>query len=168
MESFYREEFPRVFGAIALYCGDAAVAEEIAQEALLKAFTSWRTIRKDDPSAWVHRVAINLANSHYRRRTAERRALTRAADTSRRMRTGPDNDVMAAVAELPKRPKTALVLRHFLGYSTVETAHLMGCSERTVKRLLHQSIERMRIVLERDRDRPVEAPSGDLGNGGLR
>lgn len=112
-------------------------------------------MRKGNPAAWVHRVAINLATSHFRRRAAERRALSRATHAGEHLDPPPDGDVMAAVARLPQRPKTALVLRHYLGYSTRETADLMDCSERTAKRLLQQAINGMRTALEVDDRAPM-------------
>jgi hypothetical protein len=49
-EDFVREVRHPLAGSLALYCGDAAVAEELAQEALAKAWLRWG--RLDDPKAW--------------------------------------------------------------------------------------------------------------------
>lgn len=49
------------------------VAEDLAQDALLKACGRWSKVSTMTvPGAWLHRVAINLANSYFRRRKAER------------------------------------------------------------------------------------------------
>lgn len=70
-------EHPRLVGMLGLYCGDAEVAEDLAQEALIRLCRDWRKVRKlDAPDRWLHRVAINLAHSHYRRKTTERRVLS--------------------------------------------------------------------------------------------
>ncbi|MGI8699694.1 MAG: sigma factor [Nocardioidaceae bacterium] len=51
-----------------LYCGDPEVARDLAQEALTRAWVHWRKVRRmDRPDLWVRRVALNLANSHFRR-----------------------------------------------------------------------------------------------------
>ena len=76
--AFCAEEFPRLAGALSLYLGDRAIAEELAQEALLKACRRWERVSQlESPGGWTWRVARNLAKSHLRRRRAERRARAR-------------------------------------------------------------------------------------------
>lgn len=71
---------PRLIGTLTLYCGDRGVAEELAQETLVRLLDRWEQVRAlDHPAAWAHRVAINLANSRFRRLRAERRARQRLA-----------------------------------------------------------------------------------------
>lgn len=72
------EQRPMIVGALILYCGRADVAEELAQDALALACNKWSRIQKMEmPGAWLHRVALNLANSYFRRKAAERRAKAR-------------------------------------------------------------------------------------------
>lgn len=151
LEVFCRREHPRLVGALSLYCGDVALAEEIAQEALYRACRRWSQVGDmAAPGAWVHRVAINLANSAYRRGRAERRA--------RQRQVGPHHDVdltavlavRQAVAALPKRQRAALVLRHYGGYSVAETAALLGVSGGAVKQLTHRAITTLREELPRE------------------
>jgi RNA polymerase sigma factor (sigma-70 family) len=159
LDAFCRREHPRLVGTLSLYCGDRAVAEELAQEALERAIRRWAEVeRMDAPGAWVHRVAINLANSAYRRRRAERRA---------RQRHGPahhavDVDTAAAlavrecVAALPRRQRAALVLRHYGGCSIAETAALLDVSEGAVKQLTHRALTALRAALPDDDDAEPE------------
>lgn len=80
LAAFCQAEHRRLVGALSLYCQDRQVAEELAQDALLRVVTHWHRVRRlDHPSAWVYRVAINLANSYLRRRLAERRATPQAS-----------------------------------------------------------------------------------------
>jgi DNA-directed RNA polymerase specialized sigma24 family protein len=68
-------EYQRLTGVLSLYCRDRHVAEELAQDTLIRVINNWGRVRQlGSPSAWAHRVAINLANSHLRRVLAERRA----------------------------------------------------------------------------------------------
>ena len=101
----------------------------------------------DSPPSWLYTVAINLANSYFRRRAAERRARARLQAVSGDL-LPPDNDwaiaVRHAVAALPKRQRTVLVSRYYLGLSVAETARLMDCSEGTVKSLSHKAIASLR------------------------
>lgn len=78
LSAFCQREHPRLVGALSLYCGDALLAQELAQEALVRVCQRWEQVHaKGSPQAWAHRVALNLAHSWYRRRSAERRALAR-------------------------------------------------------------------------------------------
>ncbi|CAN5355715.1 hypothetical protein BH23ACT9_BH23ACT9_25610 [soil metagenome] len=155
LAAFCHREHPRLVGTLSLYCGDVALAEELAQEGLYRACRDWPKVsRMSAPGAWVHRVAINLANSAYRRRRAERRA-TRAHQVLHGddVDTGDQATAMAvrqAVAALPARQRAAVVLRHFAGYSVAETAELLGVSEGAVKQLTHRAATTLRDRLPDD------------------
>src|SRR5918999_5063001 len=79
-----KQKHPRLVGMLGLYCGDGDVAEDLAQEALIRLCRDWRRVRQlHAPERWLHRVAINLAHSHYRRRAIERRAFSVLRSRSR-------------------------------------------------------------------------------------
>lgn len=152
-DEFCREEHPRLVGSLSLYCGDPVLAEEFAQEALARACRDWgKVARMAAPGAWVHQVAMNLANSHFRRRAAARRARRRhrAGD---RMVEPPQNaaDAVAvrrAVAGLPEAQRRVLVLRFFCGLSVTEVAELDGRSQSAVTSLTHRAVENLRETLD--------------------
>lgn len=141
-----RAEHPRLVGMLSLYCGNHDVAEEIAQETLVRACRDWEKVRNmDNPAAWLHRVGINLTNSVFRRRAAERRAKARlATERQSHYPTPSDAELLDALKDLPPRARAALLLRHHLGFSTRETAEAMDCPEGTVKTLLHKAIRELR------------------------
>ena len=148
LADFCSREYPRLVGTLTLYCGDRDVAQELAQEALARACLSWSKVSKmDAPGPWINRVAINLANSHFRRRAAERRAQDRLESAVSDHRTA-DTDlaltIRRAVAALPKRQRTALVLRYFNDLPVAQVAELMGASEGAVRRLTHTAIASLR------------------------
>ena len=147
--SFCRREHGRIVGLLSLYCGDAAVAEELGQDALARVCRDWRRVRKMDfPEAWASRVAINLANSHFRRRAAEKRARDRLASRPDATAGAPDAaialSVRQAVAALPARQRTALLLHYFCDLPFARVAELMGAPEPTVKSLARRGIARLR------------------------
>lgn len=151
--AFCEEEHPRLVGALSLYCGDRAVAEELAQDALARACRDWKRVRRlGAPGAWVHRVAINLANSYFRRRAAEARA-RRQLQGHQRVDRRPGLDPAAALAirnavsSLPRRQRTALILRFYVGLSVRDVALLMECPEGTVKTLTSKAIRSLRTNL---------------------
>lgn len=149
---FCRDQYPKVFGALALYCGNPAVAEELAQDALGRAVARWDKVsRMDNPVGWLHRVAFNLAHSHFRRARAERKAL-QAAEVAGREPPPVDlvgsYELRAALESLPRRQRRAVVLRHYVGLSVEEVAEVMDCSGRTVKRLTSDALASMRRQLD--------------------
>jgi RNA polymerase sigma-70 factor (ECF subfamily) len=149
LRDFCAAEYPRLLGTLTLYCNDRAVAEELAQEALARVCVSWSKVRRmDAPGAWVNRVAINLANSHFRRKGAERRAREKLEARADRSLRFDDHDLemvlRRAVAELPKRQRAALVLRYFGDMSVSSTAEALGMPEGTVKRLTYDAIAALR------------------------
>lgn len=139
-DRFYRDQRPAIVALAAAIAGHAA-AEEIAQEALLRAHRDWARIeRYDKPGAWVRRVAINLATSQRRRRASERRALVRVAE--RRTLPAPPPEIdgfWALVRLLPPRQAAAVALHYLEDLSIAELAAALDCAEGTAKAHLHKA-----------------------------
>jgi DNA-directed RNA polymerase specialized sigma24 family protein len=75
LSGFIETEYAKLVGVLGFYTGDPWVTEELAQESLVRLWQHWRKVRRlDSPSAWLHRVAINLANSRHRRLVSEHRS----------------------------------------------------------------------------------------------
>lgn len=136
----YRRELPRLVTLAAAIAG-AAVAEELAQEALLRAHRDWVRVRQlDKPGAWVRRVTINLATSSRRRTSAEARALARVA--RRRPVVAPPPEVdgfWQLVRRLPDRQAAAVALHYLEDRSLHDIADALGCSEGTAKAHLYKA-----------------------------
>lgn len=146
---FYHSHYPRLVGSLVLYTGDREFAMDLAQEALARAYRDWKKVSGlESPVGWLHRVAFNLANSAFRRRLVERRFLARSAGSTQDMHHDPDAGeavaVRRAVAKLPRRQKTALVLRYYADMSVAETAKAMDCAEGTVRALTSQALAALR------------------------
>lgn len=143
----------RLVGSLTLYCGDRHVAEEIAQEALVRVWERWSSVgQMASPEAWSYRTAINLAHSRFRRKAAERRAHQRHASAQPRGEAANNPDtaaslaVRAAVAELPPRQRAAIVARYFLGLDVMATANALDCAEGTVKAATSAAIKNLRLA----------------------
>ena len=170
MEDFCAAEHPRLVGALGLYTGDAALAEELAQEALLRAVRNWpRVAEMAAPGAWVHRVGLNLAKSHFRRLAAGRRARVRAGHDVE-ARSDPDAAeavaVRAALQRLSPRRRAAIVLRYYLQWPDADTAAALGVAEASVRSLVHRGLADLRRALDESAPRaavaviPEEQPRG--------
>lgn len=148
LAAFYRGEYARVLGALSLYLGDNAVAEELTQEAFVRACQHWEKVEAmRAPGAWVHRVAMNLANSKLRRRYTERRATQRIGHESATPSPIDTADTLAireALSELPRDERAVVVLRFYAGLSVAETAEALGRPTGTIKTWTRRALERLR------------------------
>jgi RNA polymerase sigma-70 factor (sigma-E family) len=149
-EAFCEREYGRLVGTLTLYTGSRDLAQDLAQEALARVCARWdRVSEMNAPGAWVHQVALNLANSHWarrrRRQQAEGRALAEPVVSA--LAWDEVLSVRDAVAGLPVRQRSALVLRYYLDLPVLEVARLMHCRAGTVKALTHQALATLRIRL---------------------
>jgi RNA polymerase sigma-70 factor (ECF subfamily) len=140
-EAFYRKEYHAVVALAYALTGRAAVAEELAQDAFLVAHRSWEKVSGYElPAAFVRRVVTNMSVSFTRRLAAEARALARLASRPSTWSTPlpPDDaDFWRSVRSLPRRQAQVLALRYLEDRPDIEIAHILGCSEATVRAHLH-------------------------------
>ena len=132
---FYRSELPGLLALARGLCG-TAVADDIAQEAMLAAYRRWDEVERfDEPHAWVRRVCANLAISTFRRRVVELRGLSRLAARlpERRPLDEPSEEFWAAVRGLPRRQAQCAALRYLYEMSGDDIARTLDISEGSVK-----------------------------------
>jgi RNA polymerase sigma-70 factor (ECF subfamily) len=158
-EYFYQQEYPKVVALAHALSGSRMGAEDIAQEAFLRAYRDWDRVGSyEHQAAWVRRVAANLATSGLRRRMVEARALTRLA-SRRQPAVDPlaagDREFWAAVRTLPRRQAQAVALYYFQDLSVQQTATALGCTEGTVKAHLAKARRTLARQLQ------PEPPEGD-------
>jgi RNA polymerase sigma-70 factor (sigma-E family) len=154
-----------------LLTGDWHAAEDLVQAALVKLYRVWRRIdTADDPDAYLRRILVNTHRSWWRARW--RRELpfsglpdrTDPVDGAERLAVA--DAVRRALAALPARQRTALVLRYFEDLSEIQTAELMGCSVGAVKTHTHRGVRAMRGLLPRDLHARVPGEDVNPGRGG--
>ena len=146
---FFRSEYPSVVSLVYGLSGSRAAAEDVAQEAFLRAHRDWSRLESmESPEGWVRRVAMNLARSRWRRLRAEAEALVKLAPaTSFVPPDGHASTFWDEVRRLPSRQAQAVALRYLEDMSVEEIGAVLGVSEGTVKALLHQGRERLRRQL---------------------
>jgi RNA polymerase sigma-70 factor (ECF subfamily) len=137
---FFEDNYRDVVGLAATLCGRRHVAEELAQEAFVRAYRRWdRIVGFDKPDAWVRRVVVNLAVSSLRRTAAEARALARLShrrtDVVELVTT--DNEFWRAVRALPRRQAQCLALHYYEDRSIEEIADVLAIDVATVRVHLH-------------------------------
>jgi RNA polymerase sigma-70 factor, ECF subfamily len=137
-EEFYSATVGRLLGQLFPVTGDLHEAEEVVQEAFVRAAVRWTRLRDYDvPEAWVRRVAMNLA--------ADRaRSLRRQASAILRLSPPPEVPpvsvealaLAAALGTLPIRQRQVIVLYHLVDLPVEEVARTLAMPDGTVKSLL--------------------------------
>lgn len=135
--------------------GDAALAEELVMEAMLKTFTGWSRIRDmDRVDAYVRRAVVNLCRSKIRRKVIENRvnSVVHHRDESRAPDWDPERHetgrlVWAAVRDLPPRQRACVILRYFEDLPEAEIADALQCSTGTVKSQLSKARTKLEAAL---------------------
>jgi RNA polymerase sigma factor (sigma-70 family) len=139
-EAFYLRDYQAVVQLAYALSGSRLAAEDIAQEAFLRAFRDWEAIR--NPSAWVRKVAVRRATRIMHRRLLEARALGRlVAGRGLAIAELPEQDaqVWRAVRALPRRQAQVIALRYVADVPVAEIAQTLGVAEGTVKAQLHRA-----------------------------
>lgn len=133
-DSFYQRELPRLVALARALAGPGA-ADDLAQEAMLRAYRNWsKLVTYDRPEAWVRRICANLATSLLRRRAAEARALVRLSARRQPVALSASHDAFwDQVRQLPRRQAQAVALRYLYDMQVLEIAQTLGCSEGSVK-----------------------------------
>ncbi len=142
-----------------LLTGDHALAEDLVQTALAKAWFSWERIT-DSPEGYVRKILVNTYASWWRRKwngeqPTEELPETVATDPSAASDSG--LDLLAAMARLPKRQRAVVVLRYFEDLTETQAAEVLGCSVGTVKSQLSRAIAKLRLDPALT---PSDTPSG--------
>lgn len=155
-EALYRAQGSAVRRHLTYLTGDAALAEDLAQDTfgrLYERLLADEDARPDNPRAWLLTVASNLAYNQFRtqtRREAREAAEGRAAEASAGA-GGADVDavldVRSALAKLEARDRMALMLRHS-GFSYAEIAEVVSIAPGSVGTILARAQRRFRDVYE--------------------
>ncbi|WP_371584348.1 SigE family RNA polymerase sigma factor [Streptomyces sp. NBC_01314] len=132
--------------AVLLSGGDRHAAEDLLQNALIKAAGRWQRI--DEPEAYVRRILYRQQVSRWRLKW-RRRELTVAEPPENGAADGAAGVELrlvmrGALARLTARQRTMLVLRYFEDLPEGDVARILGCSVGTVRSTTHRSLARLR------------------------
>lgn len=129
--------------------GDRALAEDLAAEALARAYARWTSVaRMESPQAWVLRVTTNLAIDAVRRRRLATAVLPRLV-----VREGPgvlDEDVairlalVSALASLPRRQREAIALYYLAGLDEHEVSRSLDITPSSVRTHVQRGLATLR------------------------
>ncbi|HEV8402294.1 MAG TPA: RNA polymerase sigma factor [Candidatus Limnocylindrales bacterium] len=145
-EAAVRPHYANLVRRLVLVLGDPHDAEDVAQDAYLKAYRSWDRFDGVDVRAWLYTIALRLAFNQLRGR---RRWLAAIGRIEPRTWADPaDPDLSAALGTLDPRTRSALLLSLVDGYTHAEIARMLSVPEGTVA----SWISRGRAALRRELD----------------
>ncbi len=149
-----RRHLPAMLGLARRILGNAADAEDVAQEAMLRV---WIHAPRWQPLAavrtWLTRVVVNLCLD--RKRRAPWVALEAAGEivdptpgaAEVAEQSGRERALAAAIAELPARQRTAIVLTYTEGMSNAQVAEVLDTSVSAIETLLIRGKQNLRARL---------------------
>lgn len=148
-------KLPRMLALAQRMLGDAAEAEDVAQEVFLRV---WKEAPRWKPGlarfdTWMHRVALNLCYDRLRRKR-----VTPMAEPPEQIDPGPGPDrsliasdvsrrVQTAMMALPDRQREALALCHYQELGNIEAAQVMDVSVEALESLLSRGRRALRQAL---------------------
>lgn len=155
---FYSATWSRTLAVTYALTGDRGVAEELAQEAYVKAWSHWRKVSTyEQPAAWVRQVATRLAVSRWRR---TRVAATWLARHRSEPLTEPHDETTAALVralqQIPEAQRRAVVLHHLADLPVDEVARIEHSPVGTIKARLSRGRTALALLLA---DEPNGAPT---------
>jgi RNA polymerase sigma-70 factor (ECF subfamily) len=168
IQAMVARKLPRMLALAHRMLGDAVEAEDVAQEAMLRA---WKQAPKWRPGqakfdTWLHRVGLNLCYDRLRKR---REIPSEISPDRPDEGPAPDRGLLAAelgarvdgaLTRLPERQREAIVLCHYQELSNIEAASLMDVSVEALESLLSRGRRNLRQTLA------DLAPTGRMAEGG--
>lgn len=147
-DAAFRSLFTQSYRVARRIVGDPATAEDIAAEAMSRAYAHWHKIAElSYRDAWIMRVTTNLALNAIRKRPP---LPVEAPPVSDDDATATRLALAAALQALPERQREVIVLRHLAGFSEVEIAEYLGISLGSVKTHMRRAKSSLRGRLSVD------------------
>ncbi|MEO1087715.1 MAG: RNA polymerase sigma factor [Acidobacteriota bacterium] len=153
-EGLYRRHVGRTHALCKRLCGDAAEAEEMTQEAFVRA---WQRLDRFHGAAafgtWLHRLTVNTVLSSWRAAGRYRQRVVAISDheevshPSESRTPGLAMDLERAIATLPRGARTVFVLHDIEGMLHREIADATGLAVGTCKTQLHRARKLLRSAL---------------------
>ena len=153
-EELYRLHASKIYGLCLRMCANPAKAEDLTQEAFVRAWQKLGSFRfRSGFATWLHRLTVNLVLGDLRSRGRWESRLT-AIDSlpergDSRASAQPEDtvDLERAISQLPPQARTVFVLHDIEGYKHQEIAELCGLAVGTSKAHLHRARKQLRKAL---------------------
>jgi RNA polymerase sigma-70 factor (ECF subfamily) len=153
-DAFFQDSWGRLQSQAYVLTGSREQAQDLTQEAFLRAWKHWRKVSVfDDPEGWTRRVLHNLCIESWRRSRSSRSQADNIPIRSSEFPSTDHLELAQAMRSLPGNQARALLLHDGLGMTSHETAAEIGVPEGTVRSWLSRSRKAVANRLEQsDRD----------------
>src|SRR5215208_1604578 len=153
-DDLYAAEYPAMMALGYNLTGNHAEAEDLVQEAFLRAHQRWSSVAAyDRPGAWIRRVVVNLATSRSRRIKSSARTMLRVQSqrgSGMEALSASTVEFWSAVRTLPRRQAQVVALYYEADRPVSEVAEILGCAEGTVRAHLHAARRTLASRLSED------------------
>lgn len=176
-DSLYREHYSDVHRFVFQFVQDASLADELTQDAFLKAYQARDGFRSEAPErVWLFRIARNVCLDYLR---SPRSGARTAASLDERQAQGQEPSAESAtitakepplsveqtvrqaemtgcvrefILSLPETLRTPLILHDMQGFTNAQIAEVLDCSLEAAKMRLHRGRVRLRQMMEENCD----------------
>jgi RNA polymerase sigma-70 factor (ECF subfamily) len=157
LEQLFRSHWSPSYRAALLVVGDAAAAEDIAQESFLAAVRALDRFDRSRPfGPWLHRIVVNRAIDWARSRSLRREVAAQSDPYPERPSPDPvegggplSDEAAEALASLAPEHRAVVVLRYLLDYTPGEIAEMLELPRGTVNSRLRRGLDRLQTQFER-------------------
>jgi RNA polymerase sigma-70 factor (ECF subfamily) len=145
VEAVYRRDAERLWRALLAFSRDPDIASDAVAEAFARAIRGRAAIR--DPRAWVWRTGFRIAAGELKRRS---RTSSQMPDGGY-LDTEADADLLDALAGLPDKQRTVVILFYYLDAPVRDIADRTGMSQLAVRANLSRGRKRLKQLLGESR-----------------
>ena len=147
LEEFLAERGQPLLRSAVMLAGSQEAGEDLLQGALERVYRHWRKI-EGNPEGYLRRTLYHLAADGWRSQSrwrARLHLLGQAGITADATDHVDQRDqLVRLLRQLPRRQRTAIVLRYWEELTEAEAADVMGCSPGTVKSAISRGLQRLR------------------------
>ena len=138
---------------------DEAAAEDVVQEAFIKAWRKLGKFRMESSfKSWLHRITVNTAMDYLRKRSRRNQfeteepewdaSVNAAHESSEETQLDIRKQTQTAMMALSEVERSALMLKHFEGYSIDEISQMLEITSGACKQTIFRAVKKMRVALQ--------------------
>ena len=149
-ELWYKAEHARILASLTFVTGDLYLAEDVVDEAFVRAYDKWERVRSlESPAGWTYKVALNLVRQRSHRMTRKFGPPTNSPEEP----TAPlgVQEIWQIVSTLPKRQREVVVFRYIGDLTEAQVANVLGITRGTVSQTLRAAHAKLgELITEKD------------------
>jgi RNA polymerase sigma-70 factor (sigma-E family) len=150
LAELFAERYAELVRLAYVLTGDNELAEDLTQDAFVKAWPKLRDLRDQTKApAYLRRTVVNLVRQRYRRVLVERKHQPQPQEPVPGVDPSEALDLAELVRTLPIRKRACIVLRYYADLSEEETAAVLGVSIGTVKSQTHKALRQLAELVEK-------------------